>query len=84
MHPSEASLRDLNVCIDFIKGNIPELCAIGEIGLDYWYKWVKKDGGDLVPIKQVDEVQDDVQLALKKLQDGNFATDAVDDKVSVV
>jgi len=30
-------------CFSFIKENIKEAAAIGEIGLDYWYKWAKKD-----------------------------------------
>ena len=45
-------------------------------------KWLKKDGGDLVPIKKVEEVQDDVQAALKALSDAKFSPDALDKKVS--
>jgi phenylalanyl-tRNA synthetase alpha chain len=44
-------------------------------------KWVKKDGVDLLPLKTLGEVEDEVQKALKVLVDGNYATDAVDDKV---
>ncbi|MGE0269115.1 MAG: TatD family hydrolase [Candidatus Omnitrophota bacterium] len=43
MHPSEASLISLNPCLDFIREHISELTVIGEIGLDFWYKWVRKD-----------------------------------------
>ena len=44
-------------------------------------KWVKKDGGDLVPLKKVEEVQDDVQAALKGLEAGDFAQSALSDQV---
>ena len=45
-------------------------------------KWIKKDGGDLVPLKGVNEVEDETQKHLKTLVDGNFAEDALDAKVS--
>jgi phenylalanyl-tRNA synthetase alpha chain len=44
-------------------------------------KWLKKEGADLVPLKAVTDVQDEVQEALKALKEGNFATHAIDDKV---
>ena len=28
---------------DFMRSNIKQASAIGETGLDYWYKWVRKD-----------------------------------------
>ncbi len=43
MHPSEADLEEIPLCTQFIEENAHELTAIGEIGLDFWYKWVKKD-----------------------------------------
>lgn len=43
MHPSEADLEEIPLCTQFIEENVKELTAIGEIGLDFWYKWVKKD-----------------------------------------
>lgn len=43
MHPSEADLHELTQCQQLIKAHHHELHAIGEIGLDFWYKWVKKD-----------------------------------------
>jgi phenylalanyl-tRNA synthetase alpha chain len=45
-------------------------------------KWVKKDGADLVPLKKDEEVQDEVQTALKGLADAQYSVDAVSDKVS--
>ncbi len=43
MHPSEADLEEIPLCTQLIEENVHELTAIGEIGLDFWYKWVKKD-----------------------------------------
>jgi phenylalanyl-tRNA synthetase alpha chain len=44
-------------------------------------KWVQKDGADLIPAASLADVQDSTQLALKLLADGNYAVDAIDDKV---
>jgi phenylalanyl-tRNA synthetase alpha chain len=70
------------------KLSMPDLQAavgkdIAKIGMGNCMKnkWVKKDGADLVPIKKVEEIQDEVQIALKALQEGKFAPDAIDDKV---
>jgi TatD DNase family protein len=43
MHPSEANLADLDECLKLARNNVKELTVIGEIGLDFWYKWVRKD-----------------------------------------
>ncbi|HBO97033.1 MAG TPA: hypothetical protein DE315_06190 [Candidatus Omnitrophica bacterium] len=43
MHPSEANRQDVGACLDLIRANAGELSAIGEIGLDFWYKWVRKN-----------------------------------------
>ncbi len=42
MHPSEANLDDLEDCVKLIYDNVESLHAIGEIGLDFWYKDVRK------------------------------------------
>lgn len=42
-HPSDAHLENLDECIALIREHKQELTAIGEIGLDFWYKWVRKD-----------------------------------------
>jgi phenylalanyl-tRNA synthetase alpha chain len=47
-------------------------------------KWIQKEGTDLVPTKSMDQVQDEVQEALKALKAKDFAIDAVEDKVSLV
>lgn len=43
IHPSEANRQDVGACLDLIRANAGELSAVGEIGLDFWYKWVRKD-----------------------------------------
>lgn len=43
MHPSEANWQDVGACLELIRANAKELSAVGEIGLDFWYKWVRKD-----------------------------------------
>ncbi len=45
MHPSEAKRQALNNFKEFISANKERIVAIGEIGLDYWYQWVRKDVG---------------------------------------
>lgn len=45
-------------------------------------KWIKKDGGDLVPLVNDDEAEDEVQSTLKKLADTGFAESGIPDKVS--
>ena len=68
--------------------SVPDLNAavcknVGKIGMGNCMKnkWIKKDGADLVPLKTLDEVEDEVQKALVALIAGNYATDAVDAKV---
>ncbi len=43
IHPSEADLEDVGKVQDLIRENASYVKAVGEIGLDYWYKWVRKD-----------------------------------------
>ncbi|MFH1359528.1 MAG: TatD family hydrolase [Candidatus Omnitrophota bacterium] len=43
IHPEFAHLDEAEKGIEFIKKNISQATAIGEIGLDYWYKWVRKE-----------------------------------------
>lgn len=43
MHPSEVNLDELPKIIEMIHLHHKELIAVGEIGMDFWYKWVKKD-----------------------------------------
>jgi TatD DNase family protein len=46
IHPE--SLEDnqpgaVDECLQFVRENIKEAVAVGEIGLDYWYKWARKN-----------------------------------------
>lgn len=43
MHPSEAGKENVEDLAAFIYENKKDLHAIGEIGMDFWYKWVRKD-----------------------------------------
>jgi TatD DNase family protein len=43
VHPGEIKPAEINATIEFIETNIREAVAIGEIGLDFWYRWVRKD-----------------------------------------
>ncbi|MCK5579705.1 MAG: TatD family hydrolase [Candidatus Omnitrophica bacterium] len=43
IHPGDIKTAEIDQTIDFIQQNIEEALAIGEIGLDFWYKWVRKD-----------------------------------------
>jgi len=43
MHPSETNEADVDAVIKLIYENTENLTAVGEIGLDFWYKWVRKD-----------------------------------------
>lgn len=53
MHPSEASLPELDKIVELIYQNKKDLSAIGEIGLDFGYKWVRKDEAKRAEQRQV-------------------------------
>lgn len=81
-------LKALNAAVDG-KLSMPALQdavgkAVAKIGMGNCMKnkWVKKDGADLVAITKDDEVKDEAQELLMALKNGNFAPDAIDDKVS--
>jgi len=51
LHPGMVSGRGgpcvrPNLAFDFMRANIKQAVAVGETGLDYWYKWVRKDQGE--------------------------------------
>jgi phenylalanyl-tRNA synthetase alpha chain len=58
--------------------------AIAKIGMGNCMKkkWIKKDGGNLVALKKLSEVNDEVQEMLKKLRAADFSKDAISDQVS--
>ena len=43
LHPGRVRIDELTACLDFIRAHHQEAVAIGEIGLDFWYKEVRKD-----------------------------------------
>ncbi len=43
VHPGQVHLDTQQTALDFMRANIKLACAVGETGLDYWYKWVRKD-----------------------------------------
>jgi len=44
LHPGNLEGEDIDKAIGFIEKNIAQAVAVGEIGLDYWYKPARKDG----------------------------------------
>ena len=43
VHPGMVKEETQTLALDFMRTNIKQARAIGETGLDYWYKWVRKD-----------------------------------------
>lgn len=43
VHPGEIKADELDATFAFIREHIAQAAAIGETGLDYWYKWVRKN-----------------------------------------
>ena len=43
VHPGMVKLDTQPLALDFMRTNVKQARAIGETGLDYWYKWVRKD-----------------------------------------
>ena len=43
IHPGNIKAEEIEPTLKFIRENIREASAIGEIGLDFWYKWLRKD-----------------------------------------
>jgi TatD DNase family protein len=44
MHPGDLKPAELPLLLDLIRKNISALPAVGEIGLDFWYKQARKPG----------------------------------------
>ncbi len=43
IHPGNIQPEVLDETLDFVRTNLHRAVAVGEIGLDYWYKWARKD-----------------------------------------
>ena len=61
IHPGLVKPDTQQAAYDFMRANIKEASAIGETGLDYWYKWVRKDMGERQ--KQKDSFSIHLELA---------------------
>lgn len=57
IHPAEIKTEEIQESLKFIRENINSAIAIGEIGLDYWHKKVKKDSQAKEEQKRVFESQ---------------------------
>ncbi len=42
VHPEFANQKQAEEAVHFIRENVNQAIAIGEIGLDYWYRWARK------------------------------------------
>jgi TatD DNase family protein len=61
IHPGTVKPEEQAAAFDFLKNNISKAVAIGETGLDYSYKWARKD--ELEKQRQRDYFQFHLQLA---------------------
>ena len=43
VHPGDIKVEELEESYEFMRQNIKDADVVGEIGLDFWYKWVRKD-----------------------------------------
>lgn len=43
IHPANVKAEELEESLQFMREQMPRAAVIGEIGLDFWYKWVRKD-----------------------------------------
>lgn len=43
LHPGNITPEDAEKCFPFFREHIHQAVAIGETGLDFWYKWVRND-----------------------------------------
>jgi TatD DNase family protein len=43
VHPGDIKVEDLAETYAFMRANIKQATAIGETGLDFWYKWARKN-----------------------------------------
>jgi TatD DNase family protein len=61
IHPGMVRQDDQSEALAFLNANIKTAVAVGETGLDYWYKWVRKD--ELERKKQKDSFEVHLNLA---------------------
>jgi len=61
VHPGMVKPQEQAEAFEFIKANIGKAIAVGETGLDYWYKWVRKD--EVERKKQKDSFEFHLEIA---------------------
>ena len=61
IHPGMIKPQEQAEAFAFMETNIGQATAVGETGLDYWYKWVRKDQAERA--KQKDSFQFHVDIA---------------------
>lgn len=64
IHPGMIKPDEQAQAFAFINANIGKAIAVGETGLDYWYKWVRKD--EVERAKQKDSFQFHLDLARQR------------------
>ncbi len=64
MHPGELKPDELPGLLAFMEENAPHLTVVGEIGLDFWYPWVRKD--DAVKAAQSEVFRQMLAFAVKQ------------------
>ena len=64
IHPGMIKPDEQPQAYGFIEANIGKAVAVGETGLDYWYKWVRKD--EVERAKQKDSFQFHLDLARQR------------------
>lgn len=67
IHPESLEVFDesqIEKSLKFVSDNADTAVAIGEIGLDYWYKWVRKDNHKKEQQREIFRLQ--LELAKKK------------------
>lgn len=64
IHPGMVKPEAQAETFDFMRSHIGQAIAVGETGLDYWYKWVRKD--EVERKKQKDSFEFHLKLAKEK------------------
>lgn len=52
VHPGMVKPEEQPRALEFLKSHIQQAVAVGETGLDYWYKWVRKDEAERAKQKE--------------------------------
>ncbi|MDP8265601.1 MAG: TatD family hydrolase [Candidatus Aceula meridiana] len=60
IHPGNINESEIEETFEFIREHKDDIVAIGETGLDFWYRWVRKDDEKKQQQKQIFERQIDL------------------------